>query len=352
MFHSRTVPVAIWLLAILASIAALDLASSMLEPVVFALVVGVVLSPFARRIDRLGAPSALSAFVTLAMSLAVLVFLAVLAEPVVSDAIDRAPYIRAEVRGLLTSLQDVSRGVDEMSEEVASALNDETAKPETKPVEVPKLRDALIYAPGFLGQLMVFVGTLYFFLLARRDVYAWIGASSLSLDADAMIEAERRVSRYFLTITVINGVFALLVTAVLLALGMPYAALWGFAAFLSNFVLYLGPAVFAAALVLGGMVSFSGPISFVPVTAYVLLNMMEGQFVTPALVGRQMAVNPLLVFLSLVFWLWLWGPIGGIIAIPLLVWAIAIHERITKGQTISSGTPGRLRPNRLAGPTE
>ena len=60
---------------------------------------------------------------------------------------------------------------------------------------------------------------------------------------------------------------------------------------------------------------------------YVVMNMIEGQFVTPALVGRTMDVNPLLVFLSLVVWLWKWGPVGGIIAIPLFVWILAITDR-------------------------
>ena len=98
--------------------------------------------------------------------------------------------------------------------------------------------------------------------------------------------------------------------------------LWGLAAFLLNFVLYLGPVVFAFALFIGGIVQFEGAISFLPAALYVAMNLTEGQFVTPALVGRHMKVNPLLVFLSLVFWLWLWGPIGGVVAIPFLVWTL------------------------------
>jgi predicted PurR-regulated permease PerM len=76
----------------------------------------------------------------------------------------------------------------------------------------------------------------------------------------------------------------------------------------------------ASALLVVGIVTFDGVMSFVPMVVFVTMNMIEAQFVTPTFVGRQMSLNPLLVFLSLAVWLWLWGPIGGLIAIPALVW--------------------------------
>jgi predicted PurR-regulated permease PerM len=95
-----------------------------------------------------------------------------------------------------------------------------------------------------------------------------------------------------------------------------------------NFILYLGPACVAVALLVAGIVVFDGPTVLLPPALFVGLNLLEGQFVTPMLVGRHMSVNPLLVFLSLVFWLWLWGPLGGFIAIPLLIWSLAIAGQL------------------------
>jgi predicted PurR-regulated permease PerM len=132
------------------------------------------------------------------------------------------------------------------------------------------------------------------------------------------------VSSYFLAITFVNAGFGTLVTLAMLVLGMPQPILWGIATFLLNFILYLGPALVAAALLIVGIVSFDGAYSFVPVAVFVMLNMVEAQFVTPSVVGQQMSLNPLLVFLSLVLWLWLWGPVGGLVAIPLLVWVLII----------------------------
>ncbi len=72
----------------------------------------------------------------------------------------------------------------------------------------------------------------------------------------------------------------------------------------------------------------SGPASLAPAASFILLNTIEGQFVTPALVGKHMAVNPLLVFLALIVGIWLWGPIGGIVAIPLLLWGLVLSDSL------------------------
>jgi len=73
---------------------------------------------------------------------------------------------------------------------------------------------------------------------------------------------------------------------------------------------------------------FDGAMSLAPASAFVILNTIEGQFVTPTLVGKHMAINPLLVFLALIFGIWLWGPIGGIVAIPLLLWGLVLNDSL------------------------
>ncbi|MEB8387821.1 AI-2E family transporter [Rhodobacteraceae bacterium KMM 6894] len=331
---------AVWFLAIATALVLLKVAAPLFGPIVLALVLGVVLSPFAGRMDRMGAPPAVGAFVTLAASLCVILLLLFLIEPVVTEAVRRAPIIWAELRETIDMVQSALRGLDNVSDQVSKALNDgaddaattvekaaRSVEAAESAVKVPSITDAILYAPAYAARLMIFIGTLYFFLLSRREVYDWISASDFSASTADMLEAEREVSKYFLTITMINAAFGTIVAAALMLLGMPYAILWGFVAFLANYILYLGPAIFAVALLLGGIVAFEGALSFVPAALFVGLNMMEGQFVTPSLVGRQMKVSPLLVFLSLVFWLWMWGPVGGIIAIPLLVWALALLKR-------------------------
>lgn len=319
------------------------------SPVISALVMGIVVSPFSRLLRKLHLSQGLAALAILALVLVGLAALIFALEPYVSLAIQRGPYIFSEFRNAMEGFTELFEGFGKISKDIASSIGADgagTAAAETD-VEVPSFTDALFYAPQVLAQVMIFSGTLYFFLLVRREVYSWIGASLPMLTRDDLDQAERKVAKYFLTITTINGVFGIIVGTVMSLLGVPSPVFWGLLAFLLNFIVYLGPIMLAGTLLITGIVVFDGAYSVLPAAVYMSMNAIEGQFVTPALVGKQMAVSPLLVFLSLTFWLWLWGPIGGIIAIPLMIWTITITEAAL-GQTIKSGMPTWL-PSRGRG---
>ncbi len=326
--------------AIIATImvfAVLKYAENIFAPMLLALVFGVILSPVRDMWDRLGAPGALSAFATLIVGLVVFLAIGFFLEPYVTSALEQAPVIWNELRYAMAELKAMLRGLDEISENVAQAI-DPTAVPEATEaaaVAIPTATQAAFQAPQYLAQVMVLIGTLYFFLLVRKDLYRFFGQTFTRLTEEDLHFAESQVSRYFLTISMINASFGIIVTAVMSILGMPSPVLWGLLAFLVNYILYLGPASLAVALVLTGIFSFDGPYSFLPAALYLTMNATEGQFVTPALVGKSLSVNPLLVFLSLVFWLWLWGPLGGFVAIPLLIWTLVIAKRVFGAQTSS-----------------
>lgn len=326
-FDKFTTP--IWIISIVLIMCVLDIASTLFAPIILAVVLGVVLSPVSDVMDRIGLPHGLSAFLTLGFTLVLITSALVLLEPVITTAINQAPLIWLELREAIEIAQSTLRGLEEAGEEVADALGENGAGASSDSVTVPTVTDALLYAPGYAARVMIFIGTLYFFLLSRDAVYAWVEKTQLGLSALDMRAAEKQVARYFLTISVINAAFGVLVSTMLAVIGMPYAVVWGFIAALANFILYLGPPMFAVCLLVGGIVAFDGPLSAAPAVIYVGMNMIEGQFVTPSLVGRSMDVNPLLVFLSLVVWLWMWGPVGGIIAIPLLVWILALKANHT-----------------------
>lgn len=318
----------LWIIAILGIMVVLNFAATLFAPIFLAVVLGVVLSPASEAIERLGLPTGIGPLVTLIAALFLIVTLLFLLEPVLTTIINRAPLIWFELREAIETLQSAMRGLEQTGEQMAEVLgSEEGTKADEEAVVIPSATQALLYAPGYAARVMIFVGTLYFFLLSRVAVYEWIERLDINLNALDMRAAEKQVSRYFLTISMINFGFGSLVAVMLMGFGMSYALVWGFGAALANYILYLGPPIFAAGLLVGGIVAFDGPISFLPAGLFVLMNMIEGQFVTPSLVGRSMDVNPLLVFVSLVIWLWMWGPVGGIIAIPLLVWFIAIRDR-------------------------
>lgn len=343
-----------WALVTLAAIAvftALRLTADIFAPLALGLVLGVVLSPISTGLEKIGTPKALSALAVLIFSLIVLTGILLFLGPVFSRLLAQAPQIKREILDSIRAFQGVMQGISQASDEVARAIGPAATSETTEPSRVPSLTDALFAAPAFAAQLLIFIGTLFFFVLSREEIYEWITnrlAGAHDIMEMRLEEADRLVSRYFLTISVINIFFGAAVAAAMALIGMPSPLLWGVVATLMNFILYLGPAVVAFTLFVAGIVVFDGPATLLPPLAFIGLNITEGQFVTPMLVGRHMSVNPLLVFLSLVFWLWLWGPLGGFIAIPLLIWILAItgqlghpepHPKLREWTGI--GTPGR-----------
>jgi predicted PurR-regulated permease PerM len=140
------------------------------------------------------------------------------------------------------------------------------------------------------------------------------------------------VSRYLLSITVINMIEGAAVGVALHLIGVPSALLWGALAAVTNFVVFIGPIVMVVILFMVGLTEFDTlGASLLPVAVYLVINMLEAQFVTPMVIGRTMTLNPFVVMLALIFWIWLWGPLGGFIAIPALLVLYAVIRNIVPG---------------------
>ena len=326
--------VSVTLLAASATIWTLYYAKDFFAPVLLAFVVGVVLSPLSVMWERLRVPAALGASITVALAVGVIFALILLIEPYISQALRQAPIIRAELREVVYEARRILRGLEQISDEMAAAIEQDGGAPadSEEQVKLPTLTDALFYAPKFLAQTLIFAGTLYFFMLTRTTLYDWLRDTFATLGKSDLNKAATMVSRYVWTISAINLGFGVLVAIVMRAIGMPSPEIWGLLAFMLNFILYLGPASLFVMLTIAGIVTFDGPATFLPPLLYLAMNATEAQFVTPTLVSKSLAVNPLLIFLSLVFWIWLWGPVGGIIAIPLLIWVRTVTNRLAVPQ--------------------
>ncbi len=134
-----------------------------------------------------------------------------------------------------------------------------------------------------------------------------------------------------LTISIINTVVGLVFACVLYLLGLPLAEalLWGTMAALLNFAPYVGPLIGIVAMLLVGFISFEEPFqSMLPAVAYLVLHTIEGQIVTPIILGRRMALSPLVLILALMLFGWLWGIIGLLLAVPLLVCVKLVLARV------------------------
>lgn len=333
--------------AVVIIFAALDALEAIAAPAVLALVTGIVLSPLSDFWERRGLPAFLGALIGLVGTLVVVTGLALVFQPVVARLVDQAPKVWLDMQDAIGVVQDLVQGLEEARDEVEKAVTSKPEAgtealaaeeaPEPKALNLPDLSDALLLAPAILSNILIFAGVLFFFLLTRRGIYDWL-ARFLPSDAPdfprtSLLEAERLVSRYFVTITLINAGLGVSTAAMLRLYGMPGAISLGVVAFLLNFILYLGPAVFFCGLLFAGVGAFDGVMVLLPALTFLAFNGIEGQFVTPALVGRHMRLNPLVVFLALVFGIWLWGPMGGIVAIPVVLWLLVL------GGVLPLGTP-------------
>lgn len=142
-------------------------------------------------------------------------------------------------------------------------------------------------------------------------------------------DIQNGISSYLLSVTIINICFGLAVGGSLWGLGMPGAAMWGGVAAFLNFVPFFGPVVGMLAVGMAGILAFDtlGQ-GLLPMGAYLALHLLEANVVTPFAVGRRSTLNPVAMFVALILFGWLWGVVGGLLAIPLLVIAKATCDRI------------------------
>ncbi len=334
---------AIVVLATLAVATALWTAQMVAAPLVLAFVTAIVLGPIHDFLRKMRLGASLSAVLIIFGLLTTVSAVAFMLEPLVWRVVAELPTIKNELRSLLYELRGYLQGLEDLNTELQAAVDPEGAAENAEEgdgaaAQLPSAIDALFLAPIFLGQFLIFLGTLFFSLVCRRDLYDAAARffsrkgrhTSLRRRMD---NAEHNVARYFGTIAIINIGLGVVVSIALTLIGLPLAMIWGAAAAILNFLVYIGPATIAVSLLLAGLVNFDGLMIAAPALTYLLLNATEAQFVTPSLVGRNMELNPLLVFVSIVFWIWLWGPAGGIVAIPILVFV----------QGLAEGAPERSR---------
>lgn len=293
--------------------AALYFAKPVLAPAVFALVVGIVVSPLADRLERFGIGRVVVASSLLVLSTALLALLILSLDPLLSTLAASIPRIQHEIRGWLEMASGLLRGIESISSELEQTMG--SSADEDEGSGLPTLMDALWLAPNFGAQMFIFAGTLFFFVLTRNELYEQTGRH-----AARFFRAERAVARYFAAVTIVNSGLGIATAAGLAVIGLPGAWIWGLAAAMLNFILYLGPLLILAGLTVAGLTQIGGAGAVLPPLLFLLLNLTEAQFVTPFFVGRQLHLNPLFVFWAIVFGLWIWGPVGAIVALPVLLW--------------------------------
>lgn len=331
-------PMSLLILAMLAIGYTLWAAQELLLPVLLAAFFALVGNPILRLLGKLHVPRFLGALIVLTGGLAVAGALTVqLAEPA-GEWVRQVPremkQIGPKLRQMTKPLQDANRA----AQNFARAAGGEST---SKPVQVVKteINDpyrSLTATPKYIAQALAVVLLTFFFMVygesLQRNAIALLPSQRKKVvTIDILHSIEREISRYVLTISLINTGFGLALAGALYALGVPVqeSLLWGTMAAILNFAPFVGPLIGMAVMLLMGLVAFDElwP-SLLPVGLYLLLHTIESQAVTPIVLGRRMRLSPLVLILALMFFGWLWGIIGLLLAVPMLVCVKLVLARI------------------------
>ncbi len=143
------------------------------------------------------------------------------------------------------------------------------------------------------------------------------------------LEIQSSISRYLLSISLINFGLGIVIGTALYLLGMPNAWMWGAIAAMVNFVPYFGPVLGMIGVALAGLLAYNSlGHGLVPAGVYLGVHLLEANLLTPCILGRSFTLNPVIIFISLMFFVWLWGIIGAFLAVPLLVIFKVICDRV------------------------
>lgn len=317
-------------------LAAIYVASSIILPIVLAFVLKLLLQPAVRALERAHLPRVIGALLPILLVIGVLVGLvAALSGPAATWA-ERLPQGIPRLEAHLVILKapiEALQKVIQQAERVADAPGD-------KGSTISLRRDLGLTSALFAGTRAVLDGlfttvlVLYFLMVSgdtflRRivEILPKFRDKRQAVDISQQIEGD--ISAYLVTITAMNAAVGLATAAAMYLCGLGDPLLWGATAFLLNYIPILGPLFGTGIFLLAGMLSFDSLWwALLPPILYFGIHLVEGEAITPMLLARRFTLNPVLVILSLVFWFWMWGVPGAILAVPMLAILKIVCDRL------------------------
>jgi predicted PurR-regulated permease PerM len=299
---------------------------SVLLPLVLALLLSYLLRPIVRVFKRWLIPAPLGAALVLLSTIAAIVYAASFLAAPAAGWLEKAPFSLQELQRKLHPLKQPMQSVAKASGEIEKlAAPDITqAKPAIEVKKHPIADSLYVQMPELIASTILLLVLLYF-LLASDGVFLTklIKIMPTLSDKKRAVsiahEIEAHISRYLLTITMINVGLGLAVGITVGLLGLRNPVMWGVMVAVLNFVPYLGALTGIICMTLGAVLSFdSFSYALMVPAAYLILAILEGNFITPWVMGRSLTLNPVVVLLSLTFWGWMWGIAGVILAVPIL----------------------------------
>ena len=319
------------ILCIIAVLACLYVAQDIVLPVVLALVLKLLLQPMVSLLERLHVPKAGGALIALAVLLSVFVGLGMLlsspAARWVSELPQTWPQLQQKFAFIKDPVEHVQRTLDQMGIRLGS--------PSSLLSNPIGMVTAVFSGTGTVAAHLLETLLVLFYLLVFGETFLRRLVEVLPTFADKReaveisLHVERDLSAYLLTITIINAAVGCATAGVMWLCDVPGPVLWGVVAFCLNFVPILGPFCGIILFLAVGLVSKGAAWAAVlPAALYLGIHVVEGEIVTPMLLANRFTINPVAVILSLIFWYWMWGVPGAILAVPMLAIVKIVCDRL------------------------
>jgi predicted PurR-regulated permease PerM len=318
------------ILAVCAVAAVGFVARDFLIPTAGAVVLALILTPVANTLERIRLPPTAAAVVAVVLLGLVVAGILSLVIPSIADWAAQAPFLTLTLQRKLEGLRRSLAFMQELTSKVEQAASASAARTSDTAEKVVVNNHSLLgqlasTTPAVILQI-AYAGVLAFMLLAHRNGHRrQILRIPVSFEtrvrlARMMRDINERVGHYLFSLAVIYSCVAVLATVALALIGVPNAMMWGVLLGVASFVPFVGPPVVIALVALVGLLTFEDWPRIVAAPAIlVLIHFAESQFVTPAFVSRRCSLNTVGVFVTIALLGWMWGAIGAIVAVPLLI---------------------------------
>lgn len=313
------------LLAAVATIHFLTVAKVIMFPIMLALVFFFLLSPLVRSLMRFRVPESIAAAVVVLTASLLIGGVAYLFIPRAANWVVNVPNTLQEARHKLAFVLEPMEQIDEASDKVSEITDSDKGTIKVAVEEPTFANDVLNITFSFVAGATITVVLTYMLLAVGRRTSFTLASLLHTHDEDQtqflnlLRDVERGVSHYLTTITAINTGLGLVIGTVLWLLGYPDPLILGIMATMLNYIPFVGCLIGTTVTFLIGVVNLDETFYVIAGPAcYFAINTLEGNVVTPMVLGSSMKLNPAVVFLGIVFWGWIWGIGGILIAVPLL----------------------------------
>lgn len=332
----------------------LSIGSVVFLPPVTAMIFTIVLSPLADRLTRMGLPNVLASFIAILALVAVVVMALLLILQPAFVMVDQVPTLArqvarrfAELRGNLWWIADVNRQLARITGHSAREVV----------VASPSVIEQVAFAtPSVILETLLTLLMTFFMIEARIRMKRRILLDRHTFNASVRLarvlrDVQERVASYILTVAQVNFGVGVLVALGAWSFGLAAPVMWGGLAFVLNFLPYLGPLVMMGLLGLVGLgTAPTVAVGLLPALAFLGLHAVESNVVTPSILGARFTVNPVAILISISYFSWIWGVLGALLSVPILLTVSALLDHIGKPNLVGFLFGEALfEPGRLAG---